>query len=108
MPDKDEWTPERIKLLRKSLGMSQADFGQEIWDASPATAQKNVSRLETGEVSTSAAVRRALQRMDKALRESTLPPFELRLKMEEREDAEVEGAPLLRYMLTLEGSEYDE
>ncbi|MFB6271893.1 MAG: helix-turn-helix domain-containing protein [Salinibacter sp.] len=71
----DPWTPDRIRNLRKKLKMSQAAFGQEIWDASPATAQKNVSRLENGHVEPSAAVRRTLQRLER-LAESDRPDTE--------------------------------
>jgi len=59
----EEWPPDKIKELRKTLGMTQAEMGQEIWDASEATAQKNLSNLETGKYEPSAAVRRHLQRL---------------------------------------------
>jgi len=65
----DEWTPQRIRELRDDLQMSQAVFGQEIWDADSPTAQKNVSRLENGHVDPSAAVRRTLERLEEALEE---------------------------------------
>jgi len=59
----EEWPPDKIKKLRRRLGMTQAEMGQEIWDASEATAQKNLSNLERGEHEPTAAVRRHLQRL---------------------------------------------
>ena len=74
----ETWTPERIRELRKELKMSQAAFGQEIWDASPATAQKNTSRLENGHVEPSAAVRRTLQRLERLAEDDDHPMGEFR------------------------------
>jgi predicted transcriptional regulator len=95
MSDK-RWTPDRIRTLRKRLQMSQSVFGQEIWDAGPATAQKNTSRLENGHVEPSASVRRTLQRLEEALQEQkplfrTITGFEIEGVVEEQKGREENG-----------------
>lgn len=68
MEDQDEWTGERVRALREHLRMTQTEFGQVIWDVNQGTAQSNVSRIERGELSPSAAVRRTLQRLESLTR----------------------------------------
>jgi len=70
----EEWTPERIRSLREELQMSQTAFGLEIWDTTPGTAQKNISRLENGHRPASTAVQRTLQRLEKVAKGER--PFE--------------------------------
>jgi len=60
----DSWTPERIRTLREKLGMTQTQFGLELWDTNPATAQKNVSEIENDRMAPSGAVKRTLQRLE--------------------------------------------
>jgi DNA-binding transcriptional regulator YiaG len=60
----EDWTPKRIKALRKRLGMTQGTFGTELFDYSASVAQPKVSHLESGDYKPSAAVRRTLQRLE--------------------------------------------
>ncbi len=53
------WTPERIKALRKHLGMNQAQMGENL-GYSERGAQVRVSDLERGEARVSGAVSRVL------------------------------------------------
>jgi len=57
------WTPDTIKALRARLGLTQAEFGLELYDVEPQSAQVSVSRLESGDMAPSAAVRRTLMRL---------------------------------------------
>jgi len=63
MSDTD-WTPDRIKRLRAARGQTQAAFGLDLCDVDEGSAQTIVSRLETGKVMPSAAMRRTFQRME--------------------------------------------
>ena len=63
MPDHD-WTPARIKRLRADREQTQVAFGLDLCDTDEGSAQTIVSRLERGEVSPSACMRRTLQRME--------------------------------------------
>lgn len=58
-----EWSSNDIKSLRKERGQDQEEFGLELYDAAPESAQVSVSRLERGKMTPSAAVRRTLRRM---------------------------------------------
>ena len=62
MSDTD-WTPNQIKHLRADRGQTQTAFGLDLCDVDEGSAQTIVSRLETGKVKPSAAMRRTLQRM---------------------------------------------
>ena len=53
------WTPERIKALRKHLGMTQAQMGENV-GYSKRGAQVRISDLERGETRVSGAVSRVL------------------------------------------------
>jgi DNA-binding transcriptional regulator YiaG len=69
----EEWTPERIRDLRDRLGMSQAAFGQELFDDDPHPAQTRVSRIERGKVKPSSAARRTLRRLERVVEHGQLP-----------------------------------
>jgi transcriptional regulator with XRE-family HTH domain len=102
----DEWTPDRIRTLRKRLKMSQATFGQELFDDPPGPAQTRVSRIERGKVKPSSAARRTLRRLERVVEHGQLPfkgvlkslPFQQVMGSEIRgvgdsDDGEGEGGP---------------
>jgi len=62
--DEDDWTPDRIQRLRSTRGQTQTAFGLDLCDVNEGSAQTIVSRLETGKVKPSAAMRRTFQRME--------------------------------------------
>jgi transcriptional regulator with XRE-family HTH domain len=69
----EKWTPDRIRALRKKLKMSQASFGQELFDDPPGPAQTRVSRIERGKVKPSSATRRTLRRLEHVVEHGELP-----------------------------------
>jgi len=69
----EKWTPDKIRELRDRLGMSQAAFGQELFDDDPGPAQTRVSRIERGKVRPSSAARRTLRRLERVLEHGELP-----------------------------------
>jgi len=58
------WSPRQVKALREKLGLTQTEMGRLVWEGAPETAQKNLARIESGEVQPSAAVARTLRRLD--------------------------------------------
>ena len=56
------WTKENIKVLRKRLGLTQTEFGEQLGYAQP---QVRVSELERGEMKPGGAVLRLLDMLDK-------------------------------------------
>lgn len=65
-----EWTPSRIKQLRKKLGLSQAEFAKRM-----GVRQATVSDWETGKQTTSPMARRLLDRITGAAGRERDPDF---------------------------------
>lgn len=60
-----DFSPGRIKELRKERSQKQVEFGKEIYDLEDEhMLQVYVSKLETGSRAPNSAVRRTLQRME--------------------------------------------
>lgn len=58
-----EINPDKIKEIRKKRGQTQTEFGLEIYDTTPGTAQKLVSQLENGIIEPGKAASRTLKRL---------------------------------------------
>jgi len=59
-----DWTPERIKALRKRRGQNQTEFGLDLYASGGAQAQVRVSELEQGDRQPTLAMERTLDRME--------------------------------------------
>jgi transcriptional regulator with XRE-family HTH domain len=59
-----EWNSKQIRQLREQRDQNQTEFGKEIFSTTPRTAQKLISKLETGKMSPGTATIRTLDRME--------------------------------------------
>jgi len=62
----EKWTASKIREIRKNKrGQNQTQFGLDIYDTDPKTAQKLVSDLERGKMNPGSAARKTIERMAK-------------------------------------------